>query len=99
MVFSSEVPTEAPSCWPTVTVAEATPASCGATPNVPVLIAGAITMPTPVPGAADRGGMGHETHNLISLFFFVIADVAGNAASRGCHGGAIALATGSRMGP
>jgi hypothetical protein len=30
MVFSSEVPTEAPSCWPTVTVAEATPASCGA---------------------------------------------------------------------
>ncbi len=39
MVFSSEVPTEPPSIWPTVTVADATPASCGATPNVPVLIA------------------------------------------------------------
>ena len=49
IVFSSEVPTEAPSCWPTVTVADATPASCGATPNVPVLIAGAITMPRPIP--------------------------------------------------
>jgi hypothetical protein len=32
MVLSSEVPMEAPSCWPTVTVADATPASCGATP-------------------------------------------------------------------
>jgi hypothetical protein len=40
---------EAPSCWPTVTVAEATPASCGATPNVPVLIDGAMTMPSPAP--------------------------------------------------
>src|ERR1700759_1273488 len=47
MVFSSEVPIEAPSCWPTVTGAEATPASCGATPNVPVLIDGAITRPMP----------------------------------------------------
>ena len=47
MVFSSEVPTEAPSCWPTVTVAEATPASWGATPKVPVLITGAITRPRP----------------------------------------------------
>ena len=33
----------------TVTVADATPASCGATPNVPVLMDGAITMPTPTP--------------------------------------------------
>jgi hypothetical protein len=49
MVFSSDVPTEAPRFWPTVTAAEATPASCGATPKVPVLITGAITMPTPVP--------------------------------------------------
>src|SRR5215831_15963812 len=48
MVFNSAVPTEAPSCWPTVTVADATPASCGATPKVPVLIAGAITRPTPI---------------------------------------------------
>ena len=39
MVFSSDVPTEPPSIWPTVTVAAATPASCGATPKVPVLIA------------------------------------------------------------
>ncbi len=49
MVFSSEVPTEPPSIWPTVRVAEATPASCGATPNVPALIAGANTMPMPIP--------------------------------------------------
>src|SRR6266496_3832181 len=41
--------TAPPSIWPTVTVADATPASCGATPNVPVLIAGAITMPRPIP--------------------------------------------------
>src|SRR4029077_21003511 len=49
MVFSSEVPIEAPSCWPTVTVAEATPASCRATPNVPVLADVEITMPLPSP--------------------------------------------------
>jgi hypothetical protein len=30
-------------------LAEATPASCGATPNVPALIAGANTMPMPIP--------------------------------------------------
>src|SRR5215469_15996534 len=58
MVFSSEVPIEAPSCWPTVTVADATPASCGATPNVPVLIDGAITMPSPTPVMM----MGPSTH-------------------------------------
>jgi hypothetical protein len=33
MVCSSEVPTEAPGCWPTDTVAEATPAPCGGTPG------------------------------------------------------------------
>jgi hypothetical protein len=49
MVFSSAVPTEAPSCWPTVTVADATPASCGATPNVPVLMHGAMIMPRATP--------------------------------------------------
>ena len=49
MLFSSEVPIEAPSCWPTLRVAEATPASYGATPNVPALIAGANTMPMPIP--------------------------------------------------
>src|ERR1700735_2660604 len=45
---------EAPSCWPTLTVAEATPASCGATPKVPVLIDGAITRPMPM--AATMSG-------------------------------------------
>src|ERR1700740_2391141 len=49
MVFRNEGPIEGPSCWPTVTVAEATPASCGATPYVPVLIDGAMTMPRPTP--------------------------------------------------
>jgi len=53
-VFSSEVPMDAPSCWPTLTVAEATPASCGATPKVPVLIDGAITRPMPM--AATMSG-------------------------------------------
>src|ERR1700728_1099097 len=48
MVFSSDVPMEAPSCCPTLTVAEATPASCGATPKVPVLIDGAMTRPMPI---------------------------------------------------
>ena len=46
-VFSSAVPIEPPSCWPTLIVAEATPASYGATPYVPVFTAGAITSPTP----------------------------------------------------
>src|SRR5580693_883622 len=45
---------EAPSCWPTFTVAEATPASSGATPKVPVLIDGAITRPMPT--AATMSG-------------------------------------------
>src|ERR1700743_1041984 len=49
MLFSSEVPIEAPSCWPTLRVAEATPASCGATPKVPALMAGANTRPAPIP--------------------------------------------------
>jgi len=42
MVFSGDVPTEPPSIWPTLTAAAANPASCGATPKVPVSIAGAI---------------------------------------------------------
>src|ERR1700751_87215 len=49
MGFSSAVPTDPPSIWPTVTVAEASPASWGATPNVPVLITDAITIPRPTP--------------------------------------------------
>ena len=48
-VFSSEVPIEAPICCPVFRTAEATPASCGATPKVPVFIAGAIVNPKPRP--------------------------------------------------
>src|ERR1700678_1645088 len=58
IVFSSEVPIEAPSCWPTVTLAEATPASCGITPKVPVLMDGAITMPRPTPVRMSGPGRG-----------------------------------------
>jgi hypothetical protein len=46
---------EAPSCWPTVTVAEATPASWGATPKVPVLIDGAITSEARAEVSVGRG--------------------------------------------
>src|SRR3954447_309731 len=53
IVFRSEVPIEAPSCWPTLTVADATPASCGATPKMPVLIAGATTRPRPSPASTS----------------------------------------------
>src|SRR5258708_7415198 len=42
----SRVPTEAPSCWPTVAAAKATPT--WATPKVPVLIDGAVTVPVPI---------------------------------------------------
>ena len=52
-VFSSEVPIEPPSCCPVLTVAEATPASCGATPNVPVFIDGAIVKPKPRPATSS----------------------------------------------
>jgi hypothetical protein len=48
-VLSGEVPIEPPICCPVLTVADATPASCGATPNVPVLIAVAIVNPKPAP--------------------------------------------------
>ena len=49
MVLSSAVPIEPPSCWPTLSVAEATPASFAATPKVPVLKPGATDMPRPAP--------------------------------------------------
>jgi hypothetical protein len=49
IVLSSEVPIEPPTCWPALMVAAATPASYGATPNVPVFAAGAITCPMPSP--------------------------------------------------
>ena len=49
MVLSRAVPIEPPSCWPTFSVAEATPASDGATPNVPVFIEGGIDRPMPAP--------------------------------------------------
>ncbi len=39
------MPTDPPSCCAVLTMAEATPASDEATPNVPVLIDGAIIVP------------------------------------------------------
>jgi MFS family permease len=48
---------EPPICWPTLRVAEATPASPGATPKVPVFIDGGRDKPMPAPGAlGDRYG-------------------------------------------
>jgi hypothetical protein len=38
-----------PICWAVFTVAEATPASCGSTPEVPAFIAGAMMAPMPIP--------------------------------------------------
>src|ERR1700691_886452 len=49
IVLSSAVPMEPPSCWPTLSVADATPASLGATPKVPVFIDGGIERPMPAP--------------------------------------------------
>ena len=46
---------EPPSCWPTLSVAEATPASLGATPKVPVFMAGGSDRPTPAPGFVKVG--------------------------------------------
>ena len=44
---------EPPSCWPTLRVAEATPASSGATPNVPVFIDGGMDRPMPAPATSS----------------------------------------------
>jgi hypothetical protein len=55
MVLSREVPIEPPSCCPVLTVAEATPASRGATPKVPVLNTGANTRPKPTPMISSEG--------------------------------------------
>jgi hypothetical protein len=49
MVFSSAVPIEPPICCPVLMVADATPASEGCTPKVPVLIADGIVSPRPAP--------------------------------------------------
>ncbi len=46
---SSAVPTEPPTCCIVFTVAEATPASCGSTPSVAVLIEVDIAVPMPRP--------------------------------------------------
>ena len=47
--LNSEVPIEPPSCWPVLTVAEATPASRGGIPNVPVFIDVENNVPMPRP--------------------------------------------------
>ena len=54
-MLSSEVPMEPPSCWPVLTVAEATPASRGATPYVPVLNAVENISPSPRPVTSRAG--------------------------------------------
>ena len=58
IVLNSEVPIEPPSCCPVFTLAEATPASAGATPNVPVLIDGAMTKPREDPSTSSGGSIG-----------------------------------------
>ena len=54
-VLSSAVPTEPPICWAVLTVAEATPASAGATPLVAVAIDGAMISPNPAPMTSRPG--------------------------------------------
>ncbi len=55
MVLNSDVPIEPPSCWPVFTLADATPASASGTPNVPVLIDGAMIMPSENPTISSGG--------------------------------------------
>jgi hypothetical protein len=55
MVLSRDVPIEPPTCWPVLTTAEATPASDGATPAVPVFIDGDITKPSPAEVSSSPG--------------------------------------------
>jgi hypothetical protein len=55
MVLSSEVPMEPPTCWPVLTMADAAPASDGATPAVPVFIDGDITKPRPAEVSSRAG--------------------------------------------
>ena len=49
------MPTEPPTCWLVLTIAEATPASPGPTPRVAVAIAGAIVSPSPTPISSSAG--------------------------------------------
>src|ERR1700733_13734542 len=62
IVLRRDVPIEPPTCWPVLSVAEAAPVSCGATPNVPVFIDGAIVKPKPSP--ATTSGRGTPPPNL-----------------------------------
>src|SRR5829696_569901 len=48
-VLSSAVPTDPPTCWDVLTIAEATPLSRGATPRVAVAIDAAMIAPKPRP--------------------------------------------------
>jgi len=68
IVLSSAVPIEPPICCPVLSVAEATPASCGGTPNVAVFIDGAMVKPRPQAGrhqrAEDRRGVARTRADL-----------------------------------
>jgi hypothetical protein len=55
IVLSSAVPTEPPTCWEVLTIAEATPASDPSMPSVAVLNAGAKMQPIPRPTMSSEG--------------------------------------------
>ena len=46
-------PSEAPSCWATLSRPEAAPASRGATPAMPAAVSGVKAMPMPTPTSAS----------------------------------------------
>ncbi len=55
IVLSSAVPTEPPTCWEVLTIAEAIPASLFLTPRVAVENAGAKMQPIPTPVSSSPG--------------------------------------------
>ena len=55
IVLSSAVPTEPPTCWEVLTIAEAMPASVLLTPSVAVENAGAKMQPIPIPVSSSAG--------------------------------------------
>ena len=55
IVLSSAVPTEPPTCCMVLTVADATPASSGSTPDTAPCMAGAIDAPSPTPMINSAG--------------------------------------------
>jgi hypothetical protein len=55
IVDSSAVPSAPPTCWAALTVAEATPESCGSTPRVALFIAVAKMKPRPTAISSSPG--------------------------------------------